>query len=61
MALRDELSRILGTHSVTDVSKELSLLLGRQAEQAIENGDVLYGERLGIASTKFWEMEDIGL
>ena len=36
-------------------------LLGRQAEQAIENGDVLYGERLGIASLKFWEMEDIGL
>jgi hypothetical protein len=61
MALRDELSRILDAHSVTDVSKELSLLLGRQAEQAIENGDVLYGERLSVASLKFWEMEDIGL
>ena len=61
MALRDELSRLLEKHSVTDVSKELSVLLGNQAEQAMENGDMIYGERLQVASNKFWEMEDLGL
>lgn len=61
MALRDELSRLLSKHSVTEVSKEMSVLLGRQAEQAVEDGDLLYGERLQVASSKFWEMEDLGL
>jgi hypothetical protein len=61
MALRDDLSRVLGAHSVTDVVREMSMLLNRQADQAMENGDVLYGERLQIASQKFWEMEELGL
>jgi len=61
MALRDDLSRVLGAHPVTDVVREMSILLNRQADQAMENGDVLYGERLQIASQKLWELEELGL
>lgn len=61
MALRDELSRILDKHSVTDICKEFSFLLSKRAEEVIEDGNLIYGERLQDISNKFWEMESAGL
>jgi hypothetical protein len=61
MSLRDDLSRLLDKHSVTEICKEFSFLLSRQAEQAIEDGNLIYGERLQDISNKFWEMENAGL
>lgn len=61
MALRDELSRILEKHSVTEVTQELSNILGNMSRDAFENGDMILGERLESASGHFWQMEDFGV
>lgn len=61
MALRDELSRILEKHSVTEVTQELSHILGNMSRDAFESGDMILGERLESASNHFWQMEDFGV
>lgn len=61
MALRDELFRILSENSVTDVTKEMSIILGRRAEIAMENGDAIFSDRLQAAADHFWRMEDFGV
>jgi hypothetical protein len=61
MALRDELTRLVEGYSLTELSHELSLVLHRKAKDAYENGDLIYGERLEIASKKLWELDELGL
>lgn len=61
MSLRDDLARILDRNSLSEVTKEMSLLLGQKSEQAFENGDMIYGEQLRAASDHFWAMENYGV
>ena len=61
MALRDELSRLLSENSVTELTKEMSVVLGGRAQEAMENGDMIFAERLQAAADHFWQMEDFGI
>ena len=61
MALRDELSRLLSENTVTEMTRELSVLLGNRAQDAMENGDMIFAERLQAAADHFWRMEDFGV
>ena len=61
MSLRDDLSRILAKHSVTEVTQEMSQILGNMSRDAFEQGEMVLGERLESASSHFWEMEDFGV
>lgn len=61
MSTRDDLTRLLEKHSVTDLSKELSVILDQRARDAAENGDLIYSERLQAAADQFWRMEDFGI
>lgn len=61
MGLRDDLVRLLSENSVTDVTKEMSVILGKKAEIAMENGDSIFSDRLQAAADHFWAMEDFGV
>lgn len=61
MSLREDVARLLDRHSLSEVVREMSLVLGDKAERAFENGDVIYGEQLKSASDHFWQMENYGV
>lgn len=61
MALRDELTRMVEAYSLTELAHELSLVLHRKSADAYENGDLIYAERLDVASKKLWELDELGL
>lgn len=57
MSLRDDLSRLLEKHSVTEITKELSVLCSQKANLAMEQGDDLYAERLDESSNALWAVD----
>jgi hypothetical protein len=57
MSLRDDLSRLLEKHSVTEITKELSVLCSQKANLAMEQGDDLYAERLDETSNTLWAID----
>ena len=57
MALRDDLSRLLEKHSVTEITKELSVLCSQKANLAMEQGDDIYAERLDETSNALWAVD----
>ena len=61
MSLKGDLEKILQRHSVTELSKELSVILNHQSSIASENGEQILAERLDLASSYLWEMEDFGV
>ena len=61
MTLKGELERLLLRHSVTEISKELSVILNHQSSVANEDGNGILAERLDMASNYLWEMEDFGV
>lgn len=61
MSLKGELEKLLQRHSVTELSKELSVILNHQSSIANENGEHILAERLDLASNYLWEMEDFGV
>jgi hypothetical protein len=54
MSLRDDLSRLLEKHSVTEITKELAVLCSQRAGAAMESGDSIYSERLDQTSNSLW-------
>jgi len=61
MSLRDDVARILDRSSLSEVTKEMSMVLGQKSQQAFENGDMIYGEQLKAAADHFWAMDDYGV
>lgn len=61
MSLREDVARILDRNSLSEVAREMSLVLGEKSEQAYENGDSVYGEQLKAAADHFWQMENYGV
>lgn len=57
MALRDDLSRLLESNSVTEITKELSVLCSQKASLAMEQGDDIYAERLDECSNALWAID----
>jgi hypothetical protein len=57
MSLRDDLSRLLESNSVTEITKELSVLCSQKASLAMEQGDDIYAERLGECSNALWSID----
>jgi hypothetical protein len=57
MSLRDDLSRLLEKHSVTEITKELSVLCSQKANLAMEQGDDIYAERLDETSNALWAVD----
>ena len=57
MALRDDLSRLLETHTVSEVTKELSVLCSQRAGTAMERGDNIYAEQLDACSNALWDLD----
>ena len=57
MALRDELSRLLETRSVSEITKELSVLCSQRAGMAAERGDDIYAEQLDACATALWNLD----
>jgi hypothetical protein len=57
MSLRDDLSRLLEKHSVTEITKELSVLCSQKANLAMEQGDDIYAERLDETSNALWAID----
>jgi hypothetical protein len=57
MSLRDDLSRLLEKHSVTEITKELSVLCSQKANLAMEQGDDIYAERLDETSNALWSVD----
>ena len=57
MSLRDDLSRLLEKHSVTEITKELSVLCSQKANLAMEQGDDIYAERLDESSNALWAID----
>lgn len=57
MALRDDLSSLLEKHSVSDITKELSVLCSRRAGEAMERGDAIYAEQLDACSNALWDLD----
>jgi len=57
MSLRDDLSRLLEKHSVTEITKELSVLCSQKANLAMEQGDDIYAERLHETSNALWAVD----
>ena len=57
MSLRDDLSRLLEKHSVTEITKELSVLCSQKASLAMEQGDDIYAERLDECSNALWSID----
>jgi len=57
MSLRDDLSRLLESHSVTEITKELSVLCSQKASLAMEQGDDIYAERLDECSNALWSID----
>jgi hypothetical protein len=57
MTLRDDLSRLLEKHSVTEITKELSVLCSQKASLAMEQGDDIYAERLDECSNALWSID----
>jgi hypothetical protein len=57
MSLRDDLSRLLESHSVTEITKELSVLCSQKATIAMEQGDDIYAERLDECSNSLWSID----
>lgn len=61
MTLKGELEKLLQRHSVTEISKELSVILNQQSGIAREDNNQILSERLDMASNYLWEMEDFGV
>ena len=61
MSLREDVARLLDRSSLSEVVREMSLVLGEKAERAFENGDMIYGEQLKSAADHFWQMENYGV
>ena len=57
MALRDELSRLLETNSVSEITKELSVICSQKAGVAMERGDEIYAGQLDACSTALWDLD----
>jgi hypothetical protein len=57
MSLRDDLSRLIESHSVTEITKELSVLCSQKASLAMEQGDDIYAERLDECSNALWSID----
>ena len=57
MALRDDLSRLIETHSVSEITKELSVLCSQRAGTAMERGDNIYAEQLDSCSNALWDLD----
>ena len=57
MALRDDLSRLLETNSVSEITKELSVLCSQKAGVAMEGGDAIYAEQLDACSNALWDLD----
>jgi len=57
MALRDDLSRLLETNSVSEITKELSVLCSQRAGMAAERGDAIYAEQLDACSNALWDLD----
>jgi len=57
MSLRDDLSRLLEKHSVTEITKDLSVLCSQKANLAMEQGDDIYAERLYETSNALWAVD----
>lgn len=57
MTLRDDLSRILETNTVGEVTKELSVICSRRSAEAMEQGDAIYAEQLEACANALWEMD----
>jgi len=57
MSLRDDLSRLLESNSVTEITKELSVLCSQKANLAMEKGDDIYAERLEDCSNALWQID----
>lgn len=61
MSLREDVARLLDRNSLSELSREISLVLGEKSERAFENGDMIYGEQLKSAADHFWQMETYGV
>lgn len=61
MALREDVARLLDRNSLSEIVREMSVVLGQKSEQAMENGDMIYSEQLKAASDHFWQMENYGV
>lgn len=57
MSLRDDLSRLIESYSVTEITKELSVLCSQKASLAMEQGDDIYAERLDECSNALWSID----
>ena len=61
MTLREDLARLLDRYSVTEISKELSVILNQRSGEAREDGNDILSDRMDAASNYLWEMEDFGV
>lgn len=61
MTLRDSVTRILSENSLSEISKELSVALNRMSAVAMEQGDIVYAERLESAANAMWDIESFGV
>ena len=57
MSLRDELSRLIEKHPVTDITKELSVLCSQRAGMAMERGDGIYSQQLDACADALWDLD----
>ena len=57
MSLRDNLSRLLESNSVTEITKELSVICSQKARLAMDHGDDIYAERLDQCADALWEID----
>lgn len=61
MTLREDLARLLNRYSVTEISKELSVILNQRSGVAEAQGEEILSERMNAASNYLWDMEDFGV
>jgi hypothetical protein len=61
MSLREDITHLLAVNSLSELTREMSLVLGEKSERAFENGDMIYGEQLKAAADHFWQMDNYGL
>jgi len=57
MSLRDELARLLESNSVTEITKEVSVICSQKARLAMDRGDDIYAERLEECANALWEID----
>lgn len=61
MSLREDVARLLDGYSLSEVVREMSVVLDAKSGQAFENGDTVYAEQLKSAADHFWQMENYGV